>query len=43
MINPKDIDFSNPESIKNLPKEIRDEIIDGRDSKEKDMKKGAEQ
>lgn len=34
MINPKDIDLINPDSVKNLPKEFIDEISDGRDPSE---------
>ena len=34
MINPKDIDFTNPDSIKNLPKELIEELKDGRDPNE---------
>ena len=40
MINPKDLDFNNPDVIKNLPKEFLEEMKDGRDSKEKENKKG---
>ena len=35
MINPKDIDFTNPDSIKNLPPEFLKEMADGRDENEK--------
>lgn len=34
MINLKDIDLTNPDSVKNLPKEFLDEISDGRDPAE---------
>lgn len=34
MINPKDIDLNNPDSTKNLPKELVEELKDGRDPNE---------
>lgn len=34
MINPKDIDLTNPDSVKNLPKDFLEEISDGRDPAE---------
>lgn len=41
MLNPKDLDLTDPDVIKNLPKEFLEEMMDGRDPKEIPNKEGA--